>query len=182
MSTWIDDACRLASGLSEAELKALLPAQIVMENGFVCPADGKWTNDDLASYFTGLFGLMGLYLSAAPSNQQFFDCLWESFLCDKLNDRTYQNTVSGTGTLTHTSPTGGNWCVTLIYNGAADYVVLNESAGIIPVIRNFNPDDDVNYHGHVTLPSEAGGSSYSVGQPGDGWASYTIIAQRKDCP
>lgn len=183
MSNWIDVSCLFASGVSEADLKAFLPSTVFMENGFLCPSSGAFTNEELSNVFTGLIGLQAKQLDNAPTNQDFFDCMWESFLCDRINERVYMDSVSSNGgPLTLTLPAGGSWCYKIDFMGAAD-AEFSAVGGFMGQFspREDNPDNDVSYAG-TTSGQAAGGTQFTTTQPADGFATKSIVAWRKDCP
>lgn len=179
-SKWVDISCFFAHGVSEADLKAMLPANIVMENGFVCPAEGKWSNNELASIFTAIMGLQAKQLDNAPANQDFFDCLLDNFMCSWFASRFDCGRVPAnglaSGSISFSVPAGGSHKVNWDYNGAGDNPTVD---GSNPQTIFLNNNDNA-VSGGDSL-QVAGGQTITINQGANVRGYMTWDSVRVDC-
>jgi len=181
-SNWIDPACFFALGVTEAQLKDLLPDGVIMSNGFICSNKELFPPEDLASIFTGIFGLLQKQIDGAPTSQAFFDCLVTSHLCQWHNDR-YFCAVTTSSSLT--IPLPGTWIVNGDWaaSSSSNYRPIN-IGGFVGGEHDENADI---YTGVICEKGVAGGKNYNIStinsQVSDPVSDFwmKIEARRTDC-
>jgi len=196
MPKWIDESCFFTRDQTLATLKPLLPADVVKDLGFVCPPDGKWSNQELASNFTGIMGTTYHLLDEAPCNttfgtlltenqsftdalaieQNFVNALWAGPFCNIFANRFYSATDDGTGSVSLTLPAGGT------YRG--NVIVLGNEANNRALFINGDTitDSDDDNRMAIRAGDFAGGTTLTISSSEGGEELVmTFFGVRVDC-
>lgn len=176
MSDWIEVDCQILEGQTLAQIKTMLaPYGVIVRDGFVC-VPKNFNDQDLPTVLSALFALNNKLLQSAPSNQNFFNCLRDSFLCNWFAGRHFIGESSNSGTASVTLPAGGTWMTQVVVAGQE-----NDPEGYFTngVILEDSDDDNrfatgaQTYPGGTTLTAASNASNEEI--------AMSVMAIRVDC-
>ena len=160
----IDPACVLGSSLTDADLKSIFTTipQITIDNGFGCDSAGAAGIDNmrLGAWMTALFATPTRALSILHQNEAFSQCIWDNFICQKVNDKFFFQVISGQGGNGTITLPAGTWLPFGIAIAGSDNDPL---INVGDFVGHEADDEDDNYFVFIAPNApRAGGTSYNI--------------------
>ena len=177
----IDPSCLFGSALTQGEIKSLIQSmpQFIIENGMVCSnaETDSLDNTLLGNYFTGLWAQTFRALSTLHQNNDFAQCMWDTFYCDLSADQFFFGSALGTDSASINLPTGGSWDYLVVSTGRNGDGSLENTTGSRHFFFDTGSDEDI-LNGNFT-GNRAGGLPITVNQAGFDQIMISVFAKQE---
>jgi len=179
--TLIDIDCEFGNEVDGGTFNAMKPDANLIRKAFIC-SPKNFNEQSLLTIHNWLFIFLFRFLNRLGCNMDLACQLWDNFLCQKVVDRQFCQTVENNstgGTVSITLPPQGTWKVLRIWLALPD-----DGGNSIDTANNITflfQDSGDNQSTGANAGLLAGGDMISVPINNDTLGQLTVWAQRVDC-